>query len=58
VLPTAGWGRSTGGLGIEAFMKPVTIQRLTAEGLATLRPTIVALAEAEGMTAHAEAARR
>jgi histidinol dehydrogenase len=58
VLPTAGWGRSTGGLGIEAFMKPVTIQRLTVEGLATLRPTIVALAEAEGMTAHAEAARR
>jgi histidinol dehydrogenase len=58
VLPTAGWGRSTGGLGIEAFMKPVTIQRLTADGLAALRPTIVALAEAEGMTAHAEAARR
>src|SRR4051794_25727066 len=54
VLPTNGWGRSVGGLGIEAFLKPVTVQRLTAEGLATLRPTIEALALAEGMTAHAE----
>jgi histidinol dehydrogenase len=58
VLPTGGWGRSVGGLGIETFMKPVTIQRLSADGLARLRPTIEALARAEGMTAHAEAARR
>jgi histidinol dehydrogenase len=58
VLPTGGWGRSVGGLGIEAFLKPVTIQRLSADGLARLRPTIEALALAEGMTAHAEAARR
>jgi histidinol dehydrogenase len=58
VLPTGGRGRAFGGLGIEAFMKPVTIQRLTADGLARLRPTIEALALAEGMTAHAEAARR
>jgi histidinol dehydrogenase len=58
VLPTGGRGRAFGGLGIETFMKPVTIQRLTAEGLARLRPTIEALAVAEGMTAHAEAARR
>jgi histidinol dehydrogenase len=58
VLPTGGWGRSVGGLGIEAFLKPVTVQRLTREGLAALRPTIEALALAEGMTAHAEAVRR
>ena len=58
VLPTGGRGRAFGGLGIEAFMKPVTIQRLTADGLARLRPTIEALALAEGMTAHAEATRR
>jgi histidinol dehydrogenase len=58
VLPTAGRGRAFGGLGIETFMKPVTVQRLTAAGLARLRPTIEALALAEGMTAHAEAARR
>jgi histidinol dehydrogenase len=58
VLPTAGRGRAFGGLGIETFMKPVTVQRLTAAGLARLRPTIEALALAEGMTAHAEAVRR
>jgi histidinol dehydrogenase len=58
VLPTAGWARSVGGLGIETFLKPVTIQRLTPDGLARVRPTIEALAAAEGMLAHAEAARR
>jgi histidinol dehydrogenase len=58
VLPTSGWARSVGGLGIETFMKPVTTQRLTAAGLARLRPTVEALAEAEGMPAHAAAVRR
>jgi histidinol dehydrogenase len=58
VLPTNGWARSVGGLGLETFLKPVTIQRLTADGLARIRPTIEALAAAEGMPAHAEAARR
>ncbi len=58
VLPTGGRGRAFGGLGIETFMKPVTVQRLTAEGLERIRPTIEALALAEGMTAHAAAARR
>jgi histidinol dehydrogenase len=58
VLPTGGWARSVGGLGLETFLKPVTIQRLTPEGLALVRPTVEALAAAEGMPAHAEAARR
>jgi histidinol dehydrogenase len=58
VLPTGGWARSVGGLGLEAFLKPVTVQRLTAEGLARLRPTVEALAGVEGMPAHAEAVRR
>ena len=58
VLPTNGWARSVGGLGLETFLKPVTIQRLTEDGLARIRPTIEALALAEGMPAHAEAARR
>lgn len=58
VLPTGGWARAVGGLGLEAFLKPVTVQRLNAEGLAALRPTIEALAALEGMPAHAEAARR
>jgi histidinol dehydrogenase len=58
VLPTSGWARSVGGLGLETFLKPVTTQRITPEGLALLRPTVEALAAAEGMTAHAEAVRR
>ncbi len=58
VLPTGGWARSLGGLGLETFLKPVTIQRLTPEGLARVRPVVEALAAAEGMPAHAAAVRR
>ena len=58
VLPTGGWARSVGGLGLETFLKPITTQRLTAAGLARLRPTVEALAAAEGMSAHAAAVAR
>jgi histidinol dehydrogenase len=58
VLPTGGWAKSTGGLGLEAFMKTVTVQRVSKEGLERLAPTIEALAELEGMTAHKATARR
>jgi histidinol dehydrogenase len=58
VLPTGGFGRSVGGLGLETFLKPVTVQRLTPNGLSRLRPVVEALAAAEGMPAHAAAVRR
>jgi histidinol dehydrogenase len=58
VLPTNGWARSVGGLGLETFLKPVTVQRLTEDGLARIRPTVEALAAAEGMPAHAAAVQR
>jgi histidinol dehydrogenase len=58
VLPTGGRARSTGGLGLETFLKPVTVQRLTLDGLELVRPVVEALADVEGMPAHAEAARR
>jgi histidinol dehydrogenase len=58
VLPTGGWARRVGGLGLETFLKPVTIQRLTPEGLTCLRPVVEALAGAERMPAHAAAVRR
>jgi histidinol dehydrogenase len=58
VLPTNGWARSVGGLGLESFLKPVTVQRLTEAGLARVRPTVEALAAAEGMPAHAAAVQR
>jgi histidinol dehydrogenase len=58
VLPTGGWARAVGGLGLETFLKPVTVQRLTEAGLAGIRSTVEALAAAENMPAHAEAVRR
>ncbi len=58
VLPTGGRARATGGLGLETFLKPVTVQRLTPEGLERVRPVVEALAAVEGMPAHAEAVRR
>jgi histidinol dehydrogenase len=58
VLPTGGRARAVGGLGLETFLKPVTVQRLTPAGLARVRPVVEALAKLEGMPAHAEAVRR
>jgi histidinol dehydrogenase len=58
VLPTGRWARSIGGLGLETFLKPVTTQRLTPDGLARMRPTVEALASVEGMPAHARAVQR
>jgi histidinol dehydrogenase len=58
VLPTGGWARSVGGLGLETFLKPVTVQRLTLAGLDRVRPTVEALAAVEGMSAHAAAVQR
>ena len=58
VLPTGGRARAVGGLGLEAFLKPVTVQRLTPAGLEGVRPVVEALAALEGMPAHAEAVRR
>jgi histidinol dehydrogenase len=58
VLPTGGWARSVGGLGLETFLKPITTQRLTAAGLERVRPVVEALAAVEGMPAHAAAVQR
>ena len=56
-LPTSGWARSCSGVNIDSFMRKMTIQELTPEGLASLAPVITAMAEAEGLQAHAEAVR-
>ena len=55
VLPTGGLARGMGGLGLEAFLKPVQIVRATREGLAGARATVAALAELEGLPLHAAA---
>jgi len=58
VLPTAGYGRIYSGLNVDHFVKKSTIQKLSREGLAKLGDTITSLAEAEGLSAHAEAVRK
>ena len=57
VLPTAGAARWRGGLGASDFVSVHSVQRITQAGLETLAPTVLALAEAEGLTAHAESVR-
>jgi len=53
VLPTAGAARFRGGLSGADFVRVMAVQRLTRRGLAGLAPTILPLARAEGLTAHA-----
>jgi histidinol dehydrogenase len=56
VLPTGGLARSTGGLGLEAYMKPVQVVTATPEGARRAAEVVVPLARAEGLPRHAEAA--
>jgi histidinol dehydrogenase len=53
VLPTSGAARARGGLSAADFVRVSTVQRLTREGLKRIAPTAIALAEAEGLRAHA-----
>ena len=54
-LPTGGTARNSSGVSVEMFQKTITFQRLTREGLRALSPTLVTLARAEGLDAHARA---
>ena len=54
VLPTGGAARFRGGLSAADFVRVMSVQRLTRRGLAGLAPTILSLARAEGLDAHAE----
>ena len=53
VLPTAGAARVRGGLSAADFVRQITVQRLTAAGLRRIGPTVIDLAMAEGLSAHA-----
>jgi histidinol dehydrogenase len=55
VLPTGGLARGSGGLGLEAFLKPVQYVRATRAGLESVRDVVSALARVEGMPSHAAA---
>ena len=58
VLPTGRNGRVRGGLSVMDFVKVITVQQYSKKGLQRLGPHAVALAEAEGLTGHAESVRR
>ena len=54
-LPTSGWAHSCSGVNIDSFLRKITIQEISRDGIASLAPTIIAMAEAEGLEAHAAA---
>src|SRR5215472_782960 len=56
-LPTGGTARFRGGLSVTDFVKTISLQQLTRDGLKHIAPSVIALAEAEGLKAHAESIR-
>jgi histidinol dehydrogenase len=57
VLPTAGRARSFSGLSTQHYLRSYTVQEITERGAAALAGDVALLAEAEGLPAHAAAAR-
>lgn len=54
-LPTNGYARTYGGIGLDSFMKVISFQEITKKGLQNLAPAIEQLAEAESLLAHKNA---
>ena len=56
-LPTGGMAKVRGGLSVNDFVKVITVQEYSAQGIAQLGPHAALIAEAEGLTGHAESIR-
>ncbi len=56
-LPTGGAARYRGGLSVMDYMKVITVQEVSREGIRRIAPVVETLAEAEGLVAHAESVR-
>nr|MBA2761254.1 histidinol dehydrogenase [Segetibacter sp.] len=54
-LPTNGYAKSYSGVSVDSFMKKITFQKLSKEGLETIGKTVELMAEAEGLDAHKNA---
>lgn len=54
-LPTNGFAKNYSGVSLDSFVKKITFQNLSKEGLQNLGKTIELMAEAEGLTAHKNA---
>lgn len=57
VLPTAGYAKIYSGLNISHFMKSASIQRISKQGLETLKDAVISIAEKEGLKGHADSIR-
>lgn len=51
-LPTGGFARSFSGVSLDSFVKKITFQKLTPDGIRNLGPAIECMARAEGLEAH------
>ncbi len=58
VLPTGGLARSSGGLGLESFLKPLQVVRATPAGVAAAAEVVGPIARVEGLPLHAAAVER
>ncbi len=56
-LPTNGFARAYSGVSVDSFVKKITYQRLSREGLDRIGRTVMVMADAEGLDAHAHAVR-
>lgn len=56
-LPTNGYARNYSGVSLTSFMKSITVQKASEEGIKSLGPAVELLAEAEGLDAHKQAVR-
>ncbi len=54
-LPTNGFARAYSGVSVDSFVKKITYQHLSPKGLHSIASTVVEMAEAEGLQAHARA---
>ncbi|MBO5951579.1 MAG: histidinol dehydrogenase, partial [Bacteroidaceae bacterium] len=54
-LPTSGYAKAYSGVNLDSFLRKITFQELTQDGLATLGPVIETMAEGESLDAHKNA---
>ena len=55
MLPTYGYAKMYGGVSLDTFVKKITVQELSYEGLQNLGPSVAKMAEIEGLEAHRRA---
>lgn len=57
-LPTNGYAKAYSGVSVDSFVKKITYQKLSKDGLQQIGKAVETMAEAEGLRAHAEAVRK